>query len=232
MVLGFTGMPADAEEVMVARDLRMAESTGARFHLMNVSAAGSVDLIRRFRARGVKATAEICPAHFTLTDELLRQFDANHKINPPLRPREHVEACLAGLADGTIDVISSCHAPRASEKKLQELDRAPFGMAHLETTLPLVITELIEPGHLDWPSAIAKLTLNPARALGLDKGTLRPGAAADITIIDPSVSWRFSANESRSRSRNTPFDGRPMKGRAAWVIVDGAVKYQLPTVAY
>ena len=125
MVLGLSGMPADAEDVMTARDLRLAEYTGGRLHLMNISSAGSVELIRRYKARGLSVTAEICPAHFTLTDETLRTFDSNCKINPPLRSRNHIEACIAGLADGTIDIIASCHAPRASEKKLQELDRAP-----------------------------------------------------------------------------------------------------------
>ncbi len=144
-----------------------------------------------------------------MTDDTLRTFDANCKVNPPLRSKNHVEACIAGLADDTIDVIASCHAPRASEKKLQELDRAPFGMVNLETTLGLVVKYLIEPNHLSWPQAIAKLTINPARALGLTKGTLQVGADADITIIDPEVRWTVRAASSsraaatrRSKERN------------------------------
>ncbi|MHB0955865.1 MAG: dihydroorotase [Pirellulaceae bacterium] len=225
MVLGLSGMPSDAEDVMTARDLRLAEYTGGRLHLMNISSAGSVELIRRFKARGIGITAEICPAHFTLTDETLRTFDANCKVNPPLRSRAHVEACIAGLIDDTIDVIASCHAPRASEKKLQELDRAPFGMINLETTLGLVGRYLIEPGHLTWPQALAKLTINPAQALGLAKGTLRVGADADITIIDPEVEWTVRASEFKSRSRNTPFEGMQLKGRAVRVLVDGETRF-------
>ncbi|MHB8969095.1 MAG: dihydroorotase [Pirellulaceae bacterium] len=225
MVLGLPGMPSDAEDVMTARDLRLAEYTGGRLHLMNISSGGSVELIRRFKSRGLGITAEICPAHFTLTDDTLRTFDANCKVNPPLRSRNHVEACIAGLADDTIDVIASCHAPRASEKKLQELDRAPFGMVNLETTLGLVVQYLIEPGHLAWPQAIAKMTINPARALGLAKGTLQVGADADVTIIDPEVRWTVCASEFKSRSRNTPFEGMQLQGRAVRVLVDGETRF-------
>ncbi len=194
---------------------------------MNISTAGSVELIRRYKARDISVTAEVCPAHFTLTDEMLRTFDANCKVNPPLRSQHHVDACIAGLADGTIDVIASCHAPRASEKKLQELDLAPFGMVQLETTLALVIRQLIEPGHLDWPTALAKLTVNPARVLKLDKGTLLPGRDADVTIIDPQRTWRVDASQFRSASCNTPFDGQEMRGRAVRVLVGGETRYQL-----
>ncbi len=226
-VLGLPGMPADAEDVMTARDLRLAEYTGGRLHLMNISSAGSVELIRRYKARGIPATAEICPANFTLTDETLRSFDANCKVNPPLRSQEHVDACIEGLKDDTIDVIASCHAPRASEKKLQELDRAPFGMASIETTLALVISRLIKPGHLDWPHAIAKMTINPAKVLKLDKGTLAVGSAADITIIDPDRRWTVAADQFVSSSRNSPFIGWELEGRAVCVLVDGEVKYRL-----
>lgn len=226
MVLGLPGMPADAEDVMTARDLRLAEYTGGRLHLMNISSAGSVELIRRYKARDNAVTAEICPAHFTLTDEKLRSFDAHCKVNPPLRSRHHLEACIAGLADGTLDIIASCHAPRASEKKLQELDRAPFGMVNLETTLALVVTYLIQPGHLDWPTALAKLTINPARALGLNKGTLKVGADADITLIDPDLEWTVDSRAFKSRSCNTPYDGQRLRGKAVRVLVGGETRYQ------
>jgi len=212
---------------MTSRDLRLAESTGGRLHLLNLSSAGSVDLIREAKVRGVKITAEVCPQNFTLTDECLRSFDSNCKLNPPLRSREHVEACIRGLADGTIDVIASGHAPRASEKKMQELDQAPFGMASLETTLAVVITRLIEPGHLDWPAALAKLTINPARVLGLNKGTLRVGADADVTIIDPQLRWTVQPDRFRSKSSNTPLGGKELKGRAVQTIVGGEVRYSL-----
>jgi dihydroorotase len=226
MVLGLPGMPADAEDVMTARDLRLAEYTGGRLHLMNISSAGSVELIRRYKARDNAVTAEICPAHFTLTDEKLRSFDAHCKVNPPLRSRHHLEACIAGLADGTLDIIASCHAPRASEKKLQELDRAPFGMVNLETTLALVVTYLIQPGHLDWPTALAKLTINPARALGLNKGTLKVGADADITLLDPDLEWTVDSRAFKSRSCNTPYDGQRLRGKAVRVLVGGETRYQ------
>ena len=169
MVLGLPGMPSDAEDVMTARDLRLAEYTGGRLHLMNISSAGSVELIRRFKSRGIGITAEMCPAHLRLTDDILRTFDANCKVNPPLRSRSHVEACIAGLADDTIDVIASCHAPRASEKKLQELDRAPFGMVNLETTLGLVVKYLIEPGHLCLASGDCQADDQPGAGLGADQ---------------------------------------------------------------
>lgn len=221
LVLGLAGMPSEAEDVMVSRDLRLAESTGGRLHLMNISTAGSVELIRRVKRRGVRITAEVAPINFTLTDELLRSFDAHCKLNPPLRSQADVEACIAGLADGTIDVIASCHAPRASEKKMQDLEQAPFGMVSLETTLPLVITKLIEPGHLDWLSALAKLTINPSRVLGLNKGTLAIGADADVTIIDPDLEWTVEPDKFRSKSSNTPLAGTKLRGKAVNVLVGG-----------
>ena len=149
-VLALPGMPADAEAVMTSRDISLAESTGGRIHMMHISAAGSIDLIRRAKSRGVRITAEVSPQHFSLTDESLRSFDSNCKINPPLRGQQHVDACIAALKDGTLDVIASDHQPQAVEKKMQELDQAPFGVIALETTLALVITKLIRPGHLDW----------------------------------------------------------------------------------
>lgn len=225
LVLGLPGMPPEAEDVMTSRDLRLAESTGGRLHLMNISSSGSVELIRRAKARGVRVTAEVCAPHFSLTDDKLRTFDANYKVNPPLRSEDHMRACIEGLADGTIDIIASGHAPRAAEKKMLELDQAPFGMINLETTLSLVVTRLIAPGHLDWPTALAKLTINPARALGLDKGTLRVGADADITIIDPGLRWIVEPARFRSKSSNTPLAGVELQGKAVHTIVGGRLKY-------
>ena len=173
LVLGLPGMPAAAEDVMISRDVALAEATGGRLHVMHVSTANGIDVLRRAKSRGVRVTAEATPHHFTLTDECLRSFDANFKMNPPLRGREHVEAVIAGLADGTIDAVASDHAPHAREKKMQELDQAPFGVVGLETSLGLVITKLIEPGHLDWPAAIRKMSLNPARILGIIEGHAR-----------------------------------------------------------
>jgi dihydroorotase len=226
LVLGLTGIPAAAEDAMTARDVALAEATGGRLHLMHVSTSNSVEIIRRAKSRGVRVTAEATPHHFSLTDESLRTFDANFKMNPPLRGREHVEAVIAGLADGTIDAVASDHAPHAREKKMQELDQAPFGVVGLETALGLVVTKLIEPGLLDWPAAIRKMSLNPARILGLDKGTLQIGAPADVTIIDPKARWTVDPLQFRSKSANTPFAGWELTGRAEAVIVGGRVKFR------
>jgi dihydroorotase len=225
LVLGLAGMPAEAEDVMTGRDIRLTEATGGRLHLLNISSSVSIELVRRTKLRGQNLTAGVCAINFTLTDDLLRSFDSHYKLNPPLRSRDHVDACIAGLKFGTIDVISSGHAPRASEKKMQELDLAPFGMSSLETTLPLVITQLIEPGHLEWSDALAKLTINPANILGIQKGTLRIGADADVTIIDPAARWRIDPSRFHSKSSNTPLDGYSVVGRAIKTIVAGEVKY-------
>ncbi len=208
-----------------ARDIALAEATGGRLHIMHVSTSNSVDALRRAKSRGVRVTAEATPHHFTLTDECLRTFDANCKMNPPLRGHEHVEAVIAGLADGTIDAIASDHAPHAREKKMQDFDQAPFGVVGLETSLGLVITKLIEPGHLDWPAAIRKMSLNPARILGINKGTLQIGADADVTIINPKARWSVDPAKFQSKSTNTPFAGWELTGRADVVIVAGRVKF-------
>ncbi|MBN2291697.1 MAG: amidohydrolase family protein, partial [Pirellulales bacterium] len=151
----------------------------------------------------------------------------NFKMNPPLRGQGHVTGCIDGLIDGTIDAIATDHAPHAKEKKMQELDRAPFGIIGLETALGLVVSQLILPGHLDWMAALEKMTINPARILGINKGTLAVGADADVTIIDPEIRWKVDANDLRSRSSNTPFDGWELQGRAETVIVGGRVKYRV-----
>ncbi|MBN2473684.1 MAG: dihydroorotase [Pirellulales bacterium] len=225
LILGLPGMPTAAEDVMASRDIALAEATGGRYHLMHVSTGGAVDTVRRAKRRGIRVTTEICPHHFTLTDENLRSFDANFKMNPPLRGAGHVKGCIDGLVDGTIDAIVSDHAPHAKEKKMQELDQAPFGIVGLETSLGLVITRLIEPGHLDWSTALAKMTCNPAHILHIPKGTLQVGADADVTIIDPKVRWTVDPTEFRSKSTNTPFAGWELTGRAEVVIVGGRVKF-------
>jgi dihydroorotase len=224
-ILGLPGMPSEAEDVMTARDIRLAEATGGRLHLLRVSSSGSVEMLRRVKARGVQVTAGISPGNFAMTDEALRSFDANFKLNPPLRSPDHVEQCIAALVDGTIDVICSGHAPRAAEKKMDVLDEAPFGMVSLETTLGLVGTKLIQPGHLDWPAAIRKLSTNPAQILGLThKGTLAVGADADITVIDPDVQWTVDPRRFKSKSSNTPLTNWTLHGRATDVIVSGCIK--------
>jgi dihydroorotase len=227
LLLGLGGMPAAAEEVMIGRDTALAESTGGRLHVMHVSTAGGVALVRAAKARGVRVTAEACPHHFTLTDESLRTFDANCKMSPPLRTAADVEAIIAGIADGTIDCIATDHAPHAREKKMLELDRAPFGILGLETAIGLSVMRLIVPGHLGWPRLVEAMSTLPARILGLDRGTLRTGSPADVTIIDPDRTWKVDVKSFRSKSINSPFDGWTLRGRAVATIVAGRVKYRL-----
>jgi dihydroorotase len=225
MRLGLRGMPAAAEEVIIHRDIELARLTGGRLHIMHVSTATGVELIRRAKERGVRVTAEACPQHFFFTDKELRTFDSHFKVNPPLRTETDVAALIAGLRDGTLDVIASNHSPQAPEKKLRELDLAPFGIIGLETLLPICIVALIEPGHLSWPQLIQKLTLNPGKILGIERGTLRPEADADVTIIDPKIDWTIDAQRFRSKSRNSPFVGLKVRGRAQAVILSGEVKF-------
>jgi dihydroorotase len=227
MRLGLSGMPAAAEDIMVARDIRLAEITGGRLHIQHISTARSVELVREGRRRGVRVTAEACPHHFTLTDQELAAFDSNFKMNPPLRTWNDVEAVIEGLKDNTIEIIATDHAPHASEKKMREIDQAPFGIVGLETLIPITVARLIEAGHLTWPEVVRKLTCNPAHLLGIPKGTLKAGADADVTIIDPDLSWTIDPAQFRSKSRNTPFGGWKVRGRAHTVIVAGEVRFTL-----
>jgi dihydroorotase len=228
MALGLKGMPAAAEEVMIGRDIALAEVTGGRLHVMHVSTAHGVELIRQAKRRGVRVTAEACPHHFTLTDESLRGFDSNFKMSPPLRTAADVEGIINGLVDGTIDCIATDHAPHAPEKKLLELDRAPFGILGLETAVGLCVTRLIDAGHIDWLRFVDAISRLPAQILGVNRGTLRPGAVADVTLIDPSLQWQVDVSTFASKSINSPFDGWTLKGRAVATIVAGRVKYRLP----
>ncbi len=228
MELGLRGYPAAAEEIMIDRNCRLAEMTGGKLHILHVSTAGGVEIIRRAKQRGVRVTAEVAPHHFTLTDECLRTFDSNYKMSPPLRTKQDIDALIAGLQDGTIEVIATDHAPHAPEKKLRELDQAPNGIIGLETLLPISIKALIEPGYLTWPKLIDKLTIKPAQVLGIPKGTLRPGSDGDVTVIDPNLKWVIDPAKFKSKSRNCPFAGWQVKGRAVTVLVDGEIRYRLP----
>lgn len=223
--LGLRGMPAAAEEIMVGRDIALAQLTGGRVHLLCVSTENAVDQIRRAKARGIRVSAEVAAHQLSLTDECLETFDPNFKVDPPFRTAEHIQALVAGLKDGTIDAICSDHQPHATEKKQRELDVAPSGIAGLETMLALCIRTLIEPGHLTWPELLTKLTTGPARILSLDKGTLAPGKDADVTLIDPGAEWTVDPSKFQSRSHNTPFAGWQMRGRAHSVIVGGDVRW-------
>ena len=224
MELGLKGIPAAAEEVMVARNLILAELTGARLHLAHISTAGSVRLIRDAKSRGVRVTAETCPHYFSLTEEAVRGYNTHAKMNPPLRTPQDRDAVKQGLKDGTLEVIATDHAPHADDEKNREFDLAPFGIVGLETALPLTLM-LVEEGVLSVEEAVAKLTVLPARVMRLNKGHLGIGADADLCLIDPEATWTVDPRRFRSKSKNTPFAGWKMKGLVAMTIVDGRVVY-------
>ncbi len=224
--LGLTGSPAIAEDVIVARDLILAQFTGARLHLCHVSTRGAVNLIRKAKKDGIKVTAETCPQYFTFNDTLLETYDTNYKVNPPIRTEEDRQAVIAGLKDGTIDVIATDHAPHTQAEKELEFASAPFGMTGLETALPMAITELITKENFTWIDVLQKMTVNPAHIIGENLGVIKPGAVADITVIEPSKRWRLTQERVRSRSRNTPFLNRELTGCPAYVIINGEIKYQ------
>lgn len=221
--LGLRGIPAAAEELMAARDIALARLTGCRLHLLHVSSAGTVELVRNAKRDGLRVTAEAAPHHFTLTDEALKDYDPNTKVNPPLREEDDRRAIVAGIADGTIDAIATDHAPHAVEEKDQEFVFAPPGMIGLETALALTITQLVEPGHLDLAQAVERLSLAPARILGLEGQGRRiePGAPANLVVFDPTLEWTVDPSSFNSRSRNTPFTGRRVRGKVAHTFFKG-----------
>jgi len=225
-ILGLAPMPAEAEDVMAARDIRICEATGGRLHLLAISCSGTVDILRRAKDRGVNVSASICAYHFALTDEAMRSFDTNLKLNPPLRSLEHQQACVAGLLDGTIDVIASGHAPRASEKKMCAITEAPFGMTGLETSLGLAATHLVHTGKLTWGQLIEKMSCNPAQVLGIEGGSLAPGKVADVTLIDPEKTWTVDPTKFLSHGANCPWTGTQLTGLAVTAIVGGVVKFR------
>jgi dihydroorotase len=224
--LGLKGIPAAAEEIMVARDILLAELTGGHVHLCHMSTRGSVDLIRRAKERGVRVTAEACPHHFTLTHEACVGYDTNAKMNPPLREDADREAIRQALKDGTIDAIVTDHAPHHYDAKEREFDDAPNGIIGLETSLGLAISELVRTGLLSLSDLVARMSAVPARIFGLPGGTLAAGAPADLVVFDPGVEWIVRPEEFHSRSRNTPFAGRRLFGRATTTVVRGQVVFQ------
>ncbi len=227
-VLGLAGWPAAGEELIVQRNATLAELTGTPIHCQHLSAAGSVRILKEARSRGVPLSGEVCPHHIALTDGALRGYDTNFKMNPPLRSEEHVEALLAGIADGTITVLASDHAPHCGYEKEVEFDQAPFGILGLETELGLFLDILIHKrGVVDLPKLISLLTINPARLLGINRGTLSEGAPGDVTVIDPSLEWTVDREASFSLSRNTPFHGWELKGRAVRTVVAGKTVWKL-----
>lgn len=219
--LGLKGIPAVAEEIMVARDILLAGHTGGHVHLCHMSTRGSVELIRRAKDAGMPVTAEACPHHFALTHEACAGYDTNAKMNPPLREPEDVEAIRLGLRDGTIDVIATDHAPHHYDAKEREFDDAPMGIVGLETALGLALTILVEPGHLALPQLVYRMSTLPAQLFHLPGGTLAPGQAADVVVFDPAARWTVDVNRFRSMSRNTPFAGWELRGGVVRTIVAG-----------
>jgi dihydroorotase len=214
---------------MIARDLLLNRTIGCRYHVQHMSTAWSVELIRRAKRDGMKhVTCEVSPHHLLLTDESCRSYDTNFKMNPPLRTASDVAACIEGVKDGTIDCLATDHAPHLAEEKELEFADAPFGIVNLECALALYIKALVEPGHIDWMKLIDLMSSAPARIVRLDnRGTLRDGAPANITIIDPSLEWTIDAEQFASKSRNCPFQGWQVRGRATHTIVGGEVKWML-----
>lgn len=224
--LGLPGLPAIAEIVMVQRDITLAQAAGVRYHVAHVSTAGAVQLVRDAKAKGQKVTTEVCPHHLLLTDEACSTYDSLFKVNPPLRSALDVEACLAGVRDGTIDCLVTDHAPHGREDKEREFQYAPFGMIGLECALPLFIEALIAPGIVSWPRLVAMMSTRPAELLGVPGGTLRVGTAADVTLIDPGAEWTIDAEQFKSKSRNCPWQGRRVRGRAVGTLVDGVWRHR------
>lgn len=223
LMLGLSGKSAASEEVMVARDITLAALTGGRLHIAHCSTAGSVDLVRQAKRRGLKVTCEACPHHFSLTDQAVCSFDPNFKMNPPLRTQQDLEALVEGLLDGTIDAIASDHAPHSREKKEVEFQDAPNGVIGLETMVPVSVTKLLERG-MKLPRLIELLSTGPARILGIPAGTLAPGSPADVAVLDLETAYTVESR-FRSRSSNCPFVGWQVRGRAMWTVVGGRVVY-------
>ena len=223
--LGLKGIPWVAEDAATAREIMLAEFTGAHLHVAHVSTKGSIDLVRQAKKRGVNVTCEATPHHFTLTDEAVRGYNTNAKMNPPLRSAEDREAVRQGIADGTVDAIATDHAPHHIDEKNVEFSIAMNGIVGLETALPLSL-QLVEDGLIDLPKAVALLTCGPAAALGIPAGQLEKGGVADVTVIDPELEWTVDAQKLVSKSKNTPFDGWKMKGAALCTIVGGKITYR------
>jgi dihydroorotase len=226
-ILGLPGIPAEAEQLMISRDLLLNRTIGCRYHVQHISTAWSVELIRQAKRNGLTVTAEVSPHHLLLTDESCRGYDTNFKMNPPLRTAADVKACIEGVKDGTIDCLATDHAPHLAEEKELEFPDAPFGIIGLECALALYIKALVEPGHISWMRLIELMASKSAEIVKLDKGTLREGADGDVTIIDPNLSWKIDPEHFASKSRNCPFSSWDVQGRAVKTIVGGEIKWEL-----
>ncbi len=227
LLLGLKGISALAEDMDVTRDILLAEATGARVHIAHVSTRGAIEAVRRAKDKGLRVTAEVAPHHFTLTDKAVEGYDTNAKMAPPLRSAEHLEAILAAIADGTLDAIATDHAPHHADEKALEFDHAPFGITGLETAVALAFTKLVQPGVIDLQRLVEMFATNPARIFSLrERGTLQPGAIADVTVLDPDLEWTFRAADSKSKSKNTPFENQTFRGAAVATIVGGKIVYR------
>lgn len=224
--LGARGIPSSSEDECVSRDLKLAEETGGRVHIAHLSTAGAMGAVREAKRRGLRVTCEVTPHHFTLTDEAVAKYGTQAKMNPPLRSADDLTAILAGIADGTVDVLATDHAPHAPELKSEPLAEAPFGIIGFETALALALTRLVHTGRISLAHLVVMMSSNPARIIHQPLGTLRAGATADITVFDPSSEWTYHASEGRSKSRNSPFDGWKLKGLVRATIVAGRVVYR------
>lgn len=219
--LGLPGIPAAAEVLMLQRDLILAAQSGVRYHMAHISTAGAVEMVRRAKEAHQQVSAEVCPHHLLLTDERCATFDTNYKVNPPLRSQADLNACLAGVRDGTIDCLVTDHAPHGRESKEHEFAFAPFGIIGLETAVPLFIKALMEPQIIGWPQLIHAMSTRPAQLLGVPGGSLTVGQPADVTLLDAELEWTIDAEQMRSKSRNTPFHGWRVRGRAVGTLVEG-----------
>jgi dihydroorotase len=227
LLLGLKGMPALAEELDAVRDILLAQETGGHIHIAHISTKNAVEAVRRAKNEGINVTCEVTPHHFTLTDKAVEGYDTNTKMAPPLRGEEHLEAIIEAIKDGTIDAIATDHAPHHSDEKALEYDRAPFGITGLETAVGLAFNELVHKGIVDLTRLVELCSVNPAKIFSLTgRGTLKPGSIADITILDPALDWTYKSAESRSKSRNSPFDGRQFTGAAVATIVAGKIVYK------
>jgi dihydroorotase len=227
LLLGLKGMPALAEEIDVVRDILIAKETGAHIHIAHVSTKGAIEAVRRAKNEGINVTCEVAPHHFTLTDRSVEGYDTNTKMAPPLRSEEHLEALIEGIKDGTIDAIASDHAPHHADEKALEYDRAPFGITGLETSIGLTMTELVHKGVIGLERFVELYSSAPAKILRLaGRGTLKAGSIADVTMLDPENEWTYINSESRSKSRNSPFDGRLFRGRVIATIVAGKIVFR------
>ena len=224
--LGLRGIPASSEDVMVARDVILAETTGARFHVAHISSRRSLEMVMRAKARKLPVTCEVTPHHLALTDAEMLPYDSNYKMKPPLRSAADAEALIEGIAAGIVDAIATDHAPHPGSEKMQEFEKCPFGIIGLETAVAVTLEKLVHSGRIPLVRWVELFTTGPARVLGLNRGRLEPGLPGDVTVFDPELAWTYDVNRSFSKSRNSPFHGRSFRGAPVATVVGGRVVWQ------